>query len=221
MASIVYCIIGMSVLTALCLPIQVPTLENPHVQPLACTNLTYMLLWICSINAALDLIILILPLHNVWRLNTTIRRKLQLTFLFLFGSFVVAISILRTWYFTHLDFYDFTWTGGSLGNMWTEVEGSMAIVVGCLPAMMPVFRGKGFGRKKPTFQPHQNVKLVTFGSGGKNNNPHDVSINMQTTVTGTTLDNGNYTELMDHTGQENHARYYQGDGMWKGGFSHS
>ena len=215
--STVYCIIGMSVLTALCLPYQVPTLENPDVHPLACLNLTYMLLWICSINAAFDLIILFLPIRNVWCLNTTVRRKLQLTFLFLFGSFVVAISILRTWYFTHLDFGDFTWTGGSLGNMWTEVEGCMAIVVGCLPAMMPVFRGRGFGRKKPTFKPRENVNLVTFGSGGKNKMPHDTPVIMQTTVTGTTLGNGNYTELIDHVGHENHARYYQGDGRWRGG----
>lgn len=105
--------------------------------------------------------------------------------------------------------------------MWTEIEGSMAIVVGCLPAMMPVFRRKGFGRKKPTFKPRENVNLVSFGSGGKNNIPHDISVNMKTSVTGTTLDNGNYTELIDHVGQENHARYYQRDGMWKGGFSHS
>lgn len=210
----------MSLLTALCLPIQIPTQENPNVHPLACSNLTNMLIWICSFNSVLDLIILILPLHNVWRLNTTVRRKLQLTFLFLFGSFVVAISILRTWYFSHLDFYDFTWTGGSLGNMWTEVEGSMAIVVGCLPAMMPVFRRKGFGRKKPTFQPRENINIVTFGSGGKKINPHDISITMQTTVTGTTLDNGNYTELVDQVAQENHARYYPGDGTWKGGFTY-
>lgn len=96
----------------------------------------------------------------------------------------------------------------------------MAIVVGCLPAMMPVFRGKGFGRKKPTFQPRENINIVTFGSGGKNNNPHEISVTMQTTVTGTTLDNGNYTELIDQVAQENHARYYPGDGTWKGGFSH-
>lgn len=222
--SVIYCIIGMTLLTVLCLPLEVPTLENPHAQPLACTNLIYLLLWICSVNAALDVIILILPLHNVWHLKTTVRRKLQLTFLFLFGSFVVAISILRTWYFTHLDFHDFTWTGGSLGNMWTEVEGSMAIVVGCLPAMMPVFRRKCFGRqcvgrKKPALQPRENINMVTFGSGGKKNKPHGTSLAMQTTVTGTVLDNGNYIELVDHVGQENHARHYQGGGTWNWQFS--
>lgn len=211
----VYCIISMSVLTALCLPIQVPTLENPLVQPLACSNLTYMLTWICSINSGFDTIILLLPMHNVWRLNTTVRRKLQLTFLFLFGSFVVAISILRTWYLTHLDFNDFTWTGGSLGNMWTEVEGCMAIIVGCLPAMMPVFRGKGFGRKKSTFKPQVNINLATFGSGGKKKSI-DPSASIQTMVNGTAIDNGYYTKLPNQVNQENQARfYYQGDDRWQ------
>lgn len=213
--STVYCIISMSALTALCVPIQVPTLENPLVQPLACENLTDMVLWICSINSGFDLIILLLPMHNVWRLNTTVRRKLQLTFLFLFGSFVVAISILRTWYFTHLDYGDFTWTGGSMGNVWTDVEGCMAIVVGCVPAMMPVFRGKGFGRKKSTFKPQENVNLATFGSGGKKK-PIDPSVTIQTIVSGTTIDNGYYTKLPDQMNQQNQARfYYQGDSRWQ------
>lgn len=213
--STVYCVISMSVIPGLCLPIQVPTLENPLVQPLACENYIDMVLWICSINSGFDLIILLLPMHNVWRLNTTVRRKLQLTFLFLFGSFVVAMSILRTWYLTTFDYGDFTWTGGSMSNMWTDVESCMAIVVGCLPAMMPIFRGKGFGRKKLTFKPQVNVNLATFGSGGKKK-PIDPSLTIQTIVSGAAIDDGYYTKLPNQMDQENQARfYYQGDGRWQ------
>lgn len=204
-ASTVYCIISMSVLTALCVPIQVPTLEDPLAQPLACVNIEYMLLWICSWNAAFDLIILLLPMHYVWRLNTTFRRKLQLTFVFLFGSFVVAISILRTWYFTKLDFSDTTWSG-SLGNMWTEVEGCMAIVVGCLPAMMPVFRGNCFGRQSSGRKPTANINLVTFGSGGKRKQLREISVSMDTAVDTTTDRDGNYTKLTDQVSHEIRTR---------------
>lgn len=211
-ASTIYCVISMSVLTALCLPIQVPTLEDPHVQPLACVDIEYMLLWICSFNAAFDLLILCLPIYYVWRLHTTFRRKVQLTILFLLGLFVVAISIFRTWYFTHLGFEDMTWTG-SLGNLWTEIEGCMAIVAGCLPAMMPIFRGRGRGKTKPTYKSSENVNLVTFGSSGKKKSK-DISVTMQTTVDATAVNEGNYRELIDQVGQQNQAMYYQGGGRW-------
>lgn len=204
-ASTAYGIISMSVLTALCVPIQVPTLEDPEAPPLACGNLAYMLIWICSWNAAFDLIILLLPMHYVWRLNTTFRRKLQLTFVFLFGSFVVAISILRTMYFTKLDLSDATWAG-ALGNMWTEVEGCMAIVVGCLPAMMPIFRGNCFGRQKPGRKLTANINLVTFGSGGRKNKLRDLSTTMTTTVNATRTGDGNYTELTDKVSHEDRTR---------------
>ncbi|KAG6368641.1 hypothetical protein INS49_002854 [Diaporthe citri] len=212
-ATAVYCIISMILLTALCLPVHVPTLEDPLAPPLTCVNLEYMLIWICSWNAALDLIILLLPMHYVWRLNTTFRRKLQLTFVFLFGSFVVAISILRTWYFMEFDFSDATWTG-SPGNMWTEVEACMAIVVGCLPAMMPIFRGSCFGRQKPGDKPIANINLVTFGSSGKKNKLRDLSATMTTTVNATRTGDGNYTDLTDHVSHEDRTRQYSSGGKW-------
>lgn len=195
----------MSVITALCLPITVPTLENPVEVPLACGNVENMVVWICSWNAALDLIILLLPMHYVWRLNTTFRRKLQLTFVFLFGVFVVAISILRTWYFTYLDFNDNTWSA-SLGNMWTEVAGCMAIVVGCLPAMMPIFRGGCFRWKKRAPKPTPNINMVTFGSGGKRQKLRDITVTMTTTVDTTTKGEGDYLKLFEGPSQENQIR---------------
>lgn len=200
-ASIAYCIIALSLFTALCVPIQVPTLENPLVPPLACTNIVEMVLWLCSLNSVLDLIILVLPMHYVWRLNVTLRRKLQLTFVFLFGSFVVAISIIRTWYFTKLDFHDYTWSG-SMGNMWTEVGGCMAIVVGCLPAMVPIFRQGCFGRREPAHRPARNINLVTFGSSGKRNKLRDVSDDMTTTIDDTTH-GVRYTALNNRASHEN------------------
>lgn len=211
-ATIIYGIIGMIVVTVLCMPIKVPTLDRPIDHPLACANFKEMILVAHSFNAVFDFVILFLPIPYLWRLNTTIRRKLQLTGVFLLGSFVVAISILRTWYFTQLHFEDFTWTG-SLGGMWSEVEVCLSIVAGCLPAMMPIFRGKGFGRKQPIYKPTKHFNLVTFGSGGKKIIPNDISVVMPTAVTATTY-NGDYTELVDQVGQENQARYYQGGDRW-------
>lgn len=200
--------VSMTVITVLCLPTKVPTLKDPLTRPLACDDLRYTLLWVCSWNATLDLITLLLPMHYVWRLNTTFRRKLQLTFVFLFGSFVVAISILRTWYFSMFDFNDATWTGGALGNMWTEVATCMAIVVGCLPAMVPIFRGSCFKKRKLGYMPTANINLVTFGSGGKKKNLRDISVTMTTTVNTTSNSDGNYAELVDQVGDEHQAIYY-------------
>lgn len=204
LASTIYCAVGMIVITALCLPVKDPSLERPTEHPLHCSNIKEMIFWIVSWNAAFDFIILLLPMRYVWRLQTTLRRKIQLTGLFSIGSFVVVISVLRTVYFVHLSPEDFTWTA-ALGNMWSEVEGCMSIVVGCLPAMMPIFR-----RKKSITEPPKNINLVTFGSSGKAKrvNPNDISVIMQTTVTTTAHRDGDYTELVDQKGQEYQAQYF-------------
>lgn len=209
-ASTCYCVISMIVLTSLCLPVKVLALDDPRAQhPLACDNIKTIVLWICSWNAAFDFIVLLLPMHYVWALKVTLRRKLQLTFVFLFGFFVVAISILRTWYFTKLEFNDFTWSS-SLGNMWSEVEGCMAIVVSCLPAMMPVFRGSCLGRKGPGgSNPTAKIHLVTFGSGGRKNKLRDISTTMTTTTDATRNGDGNYTELTDQFSHDGRPRQYQ------------
>lgn len=205
-ASTIYCIISMIMLTGLCLPVKVPALDDPRADhPLACSNIKTIVLWICSWNAAFDFIVLLLPMYYVWVLKATLRRKLQLTFIFLFGFFVVAISILRTWYFTQLNFHDFTWSS-SLGNMWSEVEGCMAIVVSCLPAMMPLFRRAG--RKEQGHKPAVNINLVTFGSGGKRKKLMDISTTMTTTTNDTRDVDGNYTELADQVSHEDRRRYY-------------
>lgn len=205
-ASTIYCIISMIALTALCLPVKVPALDDPLAKhPLACANIKTIVLWICSWNAAFDSIVLLLPMHYVWGLNITFRRKLQLTFVFLFGLFVVAISIVRTWYFTKLDFNDFTWSS-SLGNMWSEVEGCMAIVVGCLPAMMPIFRASCSGRQTPGRKPTANINLVTFGSSGRRYKLRDISTTMSTTVNATRTGDANYTELTDQVSHEERTR---------------
>lgn len=206
LASTIYCTVGMIVITALCLPVKDPSLERPTEHPLHCSNIKEMIFWIVSWNAAFDFIILLLPMRYVWRLQTTLRRKIQLTALFSIGSFVVAISVLRTIYFEHLSPSDFTWTAAP-GNMWSEVEGCMSIVVGCLPAMMPIFR-----RKKSTPAPPKKINLVTFGSSGKGKklNPNDISVIMQTTVTTTMHRDGDYTELVDQKDQDGQAHYFPG-----------
>lgn len=56
LASTIYCIVGMIVITVLCLPIRGPSLDNPMEHPLACTNIRDMIFWICSWNAVLDFV---------------------------------------------------------------------------------------------------------------------------------------------------------------------
>lgn len=205
-ASTISCIISIIILTALCLPVKVPALNDPLAQhALRCANIKTIVIWVCSVNAAFDSIVLLLPMHYVWGLKVTLRHKLQLTFVFLFGVHVVAISILRTWYVTQLEFHDFTWSS-SLTTMWSEVEGCMAIVVGCLPAMMPVFRASCSGRKKPGRKPTANINLVTFGSGGERRKLRDHSATMTTAATATRSGDGDYTELTDQVSREDRTR---------------
>lgn len=46
-------------------------------------------------NILLDLLLLVLPLHNLWNLNMGMKKKIMIMFMFSLGIFVTVISIIR------------------------------------------------------------------------------------------------------------------------------
>ncbi|KAA8642408.1 hypothetical protein EYZ11_009915 [Aspergillus tanneri] len=90
------------------------------------------------VNIVLDVFILILPVHMIWRLTLTASQKIALTFIFLLGSFACVTALMRLLVsILHVNDPDLTWVYLD-ALIWTVVEPSVAVICACLPTLRPV-----------------------------------------------------------------------------------
>lgn len=93
----------------------------------------------------MDVIIIIMPWPQVWKLHMPFRTKAAVTAIFFLGALTIAASITRL--------VEFVYTGRLLtkGDLdftyfiaptvyWTSIEASLAIVAATLPTLRPIFR---------------------------------------------------------------------------------
>ncbi|PWY88106.1 hypothetical protein BO94DRAFT_64517 [Aspergillus sclerotioniger CBS 115572] len=99
----------------------------PFVTTLAATNL-------CT-----DVLLLILPTRQVWKLQIPWGRKVGLSAIFTLGIIVCAISIVRLENLIAISNSDITWSD-TYSHLWTAIESSLGVVVSCLPSLMPIVR---------------------------------------------------------------------------------
>lgn len=120
-----YAIASILVLTISCLPPPPITPEQP-IAMLKC-SISYLnnsFLAMLIVNVVLDFIILLLPLPLIWRLQTTWWRKLQLSLVFILGSFIFAISIIRVFAIKNLGPED-DWWDSTEGHLWSVAESAV------------------------------------------------------------------------------------------------
>jgi hypothetical protein len=157
-----------------CTPVE-SNWDPPH-----CVDLNVELVVVSSINVLTDAIILVLPMPFIWRLRTTTRRKIQITSIFLLGTFVCIVSIVRVTYVDTVSFTDGFWDN-SYAAMWSVVEHCVAVVAACLPILRPVFnqlnygspegskKSKGAGGSGGQFGSPNDMQVVTIGGSGGDN----------------------------------------------------
>ncbi|RDK38374.1 hypothetical protein M752DRAFT_338951 [Aspergillus phoenicis ATCC 13157] len=117
----------------------------PFVTTLAATNL-------CT-----DVLLLVLPTREIWKLQIPWARKIGLSIIFTLGVIVCAISIVRLENLIAISDSDITWSD-TYSHLWTAIESSLGVVVSCLPSLMPIVRlirdrkvrrsGKSFSRPR-------------------------------------------------------------------------
>jgi len=88
-------------------------------------------------NILADIVILCLPMRDLWHLNMSTRSKVAVSGMFLLGSFVVVSSALRIYFMLTMNLMDMTWTYVGVG-LWTAVEIDVAVISACLPTLRPV-----------------------------------------------------------------------------------
>ena len=116
--------------------------------PGQCNNI-HLQGWISAIcNIVIDLIMLALPLRNLWNLQMKMKKKLMIMLMFSLGIFVTIISVIRlhslvkfansqniTW-----DYTEPAW--------WSTLEIHIGIICACLPAARQLFITMGVGALK-------------------------------------------------------------------------
>ncbi|KXJ84826.1 hypothetical protein Micbo1qcDRAFT_129033, partial [Microdochium bolleyi] len=86
-----------------------------------------------------DIVILILPMKQVWQLNIRRHRRIVLVGLFSVGSFACLTSMIRMKYaVAYSTTFDATWDGVDI-VVWSAVEQFCALLCGSFPALRPLF----------------------------------------------------------------------------------
>ncbi|ROV94600.1 hypothetical protein VPNG_09203 [Cytospora leucostoma] len=105
-----------------------------------CVNISADYIAMGTINIVTDVVVLCLPMPQLWRLQMSRTRKAQLMGMFLLGGFVCVVSIIRLTYLSNVGLSDATWND-AFTALWSVVETCIAIVCACLPTLRPLFDG--------------------------------------------------------------------------------
>ncbi|KAK9442530.1 hypothetical protein VB005_03593 [Metarhizium brunneum] len=150
----------------ICVPVQ--KLWYPQI-PGRCINQVGT--WISNAASTIftDLVILLMPIPQIWKLQLRKTEKIGLTLAFSLGFFVVFASAYRTSVLFTYTAKDPTYTlAPTVG--WTAIEMSAGIVSACLPTLLPIAlccaRAFGFTRTASVPSRETNAPPTFGGSGG-------------------------------------------------------
>ncbi|KAF6808830.1 integral membrane protein [Colletotrichum sojae] len=134
--------------------------------------------WIANAASTLftDLLILILPLPQIWKLQLQKAEKIALTFAFGLGFFVVFTSAYRTSVLFTYSNSDPSYTlAPTVG--WTAIEMSAGIVSACLPTLRPAMQtaARAVGITGSMGGMFRSATALGFGSKNKSNFSNGVS----------------------------------------------
>lgn len=132
---------------------------DPSIPGAYCASRNVSFSTIGAFNLITDLMIVLLPLHFIYKLHMTMAIKLGLTAIFSVGLFISAISIIRIRVLTTINYADtpyyMTWAA-----FWSVTEPALAVSNACVPMIRPILRplfpglfssrGQYGSSKKPT-----------------------------------------------------------------------
>ncbi|KAH8763617.1 hypothetical protein F5883DRAFT_559287, partial [Diaporthe sp. PMI_573] len=133
----------------------------------SCIDTTKFYNGVAISNILMDFILLTLPLPMIWKLQMTLRKKLQVSFIFILGGFTLICSILRTMSLRALDVNNQTETIVPVG-IWTIIECGIGVICSCLPPTAKLFRALSEKMRSTVRSQKQNddINLLDVGAGG-------------------------------------------------------
>ncbi|KAH8432810.1 uncharacterized protein LDX57_010439 [Aspergillus melleus] len=100
-----------------------------------CLDTTKLNIAASSINAASDVVILVLPQLRIWGLHMPLHKKIAVSAVFFVGIFACVSSVVRLAYTVHLYQTDNKSYYSYLAGVWTLPELASGIIVACLPVI--------------------------------------------------------------------------------------
>ena len=103
-----------------------------------CVNLNSLYSSFQAPEMFVDIVIIFLPLPEIWRLRSSNTRKIGLTLLFLTGFIALVANCIRQYEFVTHDVTRVTVRVNNVLNSWLLIEPSLCFIAACLPAMHPL-----------------------------------------------------------------------------------
>ncbi|KAK8128809.1 hypothetical protein PG984_009917 [Apiospora sp. TS-2023a] len=130
-----------------------------------------------AINLITDVMVLVLPLRNLYKLQVPTQQRVVLVGVFSLGFLTCAVSAVRIHYLKSMDYTDLTFSM-KYPNIFSGLEPSAAITLACIPLLRPLFRWTG--GYSPTGTALNNPKSSSSKSSGnsriKGGAPDDVAL---------------------------------------------
>ncbi|BCS14850.1 hypothetical protein ALUC_70083A [Aspergillus luchuensis] len=104
-----------------------------------CIDFVPFVITLAATNLCTDVLLLVLPTREIWKLQIPWPRKIGLSIIFTLGVIVCTISIVRLENLIAISDSDITWSD-TYSHLWTAIESSLGVVVSCLPSLMPIVR---------------------------------------------------------------------------------
>ncbi|ROV97415.1 hypothetical protein VMCG_06877 [Cytospora schulzeri] len=103
------------------------------------------------INMLNDILVLLIPIPQIWKLQMSVQKRLGVIGVLALGSFVCVASIVRIYYLSEfMSALDITYVMGPV-FIWSSVEPSVGILGACMPTFPPLLKlardkvRKGYG----------------------------------------------------------------------------
>ncbi|KAL8305070.1 hypothetical protein RB597_003997 [Gaeumannomyces tritici] len=126
-----------------------------------CLNITAVTWAGAILSIVEDLVILFLPVREVFRLQLTLQKKIAVVLMFSIGSFACVTSMVRLKYIVSFtNSFDSTWDNVDVVT-WSIIEVACAIICGSLPTLRPLLQ------KVPGLL--SSVKTTSQANTGSNN----------------------------------------------------
>lgn len=122
-------------------------------------------------NIITDVVILLLPVRQIWKLQMRPAQRISLIAMFLLGGFVLFASIYRLIAILKFNPMDTTWTLAE-ACAWCVIETATGIIGACLPVLRPLLRlvsdqfGSEKSKSRTAAHNASGSELVTIGGTG-------------------------------------------------------
>ncbi|KAJ5372952.1 hypothetical protein N7517_004958 [Penicillium concentricum] len=140
-----------------CLPVRLTWTGWMNEEPAQCIDFISSILVNCLVNIIVDFILIIIPVYEVIKLQLPLQKKLSVGLMFIVGSVLLIIAIIRV-----VVFWNNRWGANQTFGLypvthWTVIESQIAVMCACLPAFraiivqwFPRFLGGTTSRTNPS-----------------------------------------------------------------------